>query len=122
MNEGKKLLNNAAEIIAYFNENYIEQWLAYFNDKKSKKAIWETVSKMGIEKSSLSTFYSHQHFLIIEKYIRRFVQIQNIPKIMEVLNIKDQNIEEALQEALRIYEARERAEFNEAYAHWRMKK
>jgi len=121
MNEGKKLLNTAAKIVSYFNENYIEQWLAHFNDKKSKKAIWETVSKMEIEKCSLSTFYSHQHFLIIEKYIRDFVQVQNIPKIMKVLNIKDQNIEEALPEALMIYEARKRAEFNEAYSHWRMK-
>jgi len=41
---------------------------------------------------------------------------------MKVLNIKDQNIEEALPEALRIYEARKIVEFNEAYTHWRMKR
>lgn len=122
MDKGKKLISTADEIVAYFNENYIEQWLSYFNNIKSKKAIWETLVKMGIEKQSLSTFYSHQHFITTDRYLRHFIQIQNIPKILELLNIKDQNIEKALEAALKTYEARVKAEYNEAYAHYRMKR
>lgn len=72
LSKEKILLNTSVKIVDYFN------------DMKSKKSIWKTVFEMGIEKSSLSTFYSHKDFLTTEKYICNFIQIQNIPKITAI--------------------------------------
>jgi hypothetical protein len=111
----EKMLND--EIVSYFNEHYIDQWIAYFNDKKSIKTVWKTIYNMGIESGSLSSFYSHKRFSPL--YFQNLVQIQNISKIMQVLNIKDEIIERKLPEALRIYEERRINSSNEAYAHYR---
>lgn len=111
------------EIIEYFNRNYTQRWIEYLANKKSIKALWETINDCGIHQSSLSTLYSHHKlkWFTREKYISELVKIQNINKIMATINIKDEYIEKALPEVLRLFEERKRADYNLSYAMWRKK-
>lgn len=116
--------NECKKVVTYFNDNYLEQWIEYFKNRKSKKLIWGTVHEMGMEICSLSTFYSRYRTLSLSEmngYYKSLVQIQNIPKLIQVLNIKDEIIENALPELLKFYEEQERKRLNEAYAYYRKK-
>lgn len=117
------MLISGDEIVDYFTENYGKEWIAYFNNKKSIKSLWKTINDIGINQLSLSTLYSHHkmNWFSREKYINDLVQIQNIDKIMIILNLQDDNIEKALPNALKIYRDKEKADFNIAYAAWRKK-
>lgn len=112
------------KIVSYFNEKYLDQWIAYFKDKISKKSIWETVHSIGLENCSLSTFYSDHRSHSIEEmngYYKSLVKIKNITKIIQILDIKDEVIENELPELLNFYEEQERKSYNEAYAQYRKK-
>ena len=79
------MLSNKKEIISYFKDRYLEQWINYFEDKKSTKSLWEAINLVGINQGSLSSLYSYHKssYFSREKHISEFVEIQNIKKIKE---------------------------------------
>jgi hypothetical protein len=104
----------SSKVISYFNDCYLESWLSYFGNK-NKKNIWESASNKGIERCSLSRFYSKYKTLTIEEYIKKLVRVENIRKIMKELNIKDVEFESLLDEAMEIYDEQEKERYNEVY-------
>ena len=113
------------DVINYFNEHYLEYWIKYFKSVKSKRAAWKIVSSAGIEKSSLSTMYERftSHcYANIEEYIVGLVNIESIPKIIKLLNIHEDKLSRMLEKPLKYIEEKKNKEFNEAYAHYRLKR
>lgn len=123
-NKQKEIRNACDILISYFNEKYLKQWIAYFDDNNTKKSIWETAYNMKLENCSLNSFYSRHRslpMLKMDEYYKSLVQIQNIPQLIQVLKIKDEIIDNALPDLLDFYEEERRKRYNEAYAYYRKK-
>jgi len=76
---------------------------------------------IGIEKSSLQSFYSHNKKFDKQRYIERAISIGNISKIISLINIKDEMLEQMLEEPFEIYTKRQNRAYNEAYRRYRKK-
>lgn len=90
------------EINTYFEEHYMEDWIAYFSSAKSKKEVWTLAKKIGVESFSLSSFYKYNQGASIEECVRVFAKAYNMGKIIEVLNIDDSYFKSKVDELLKI--------------------
>lgn len=95
--------------------------MKYFEQTKSKKSVWEVMHGIGIEKRSLQSFYSHNKNFDKQKYIEKAISIGNISKIISLINIKDEILEQMLEEPFGIYTKRENISYNEMYRRYRKK-
>lgn len=111
------------EVLDYFNKNYLDTWVKYFKDIKTKKGVWEIVHKAGIEICSLSTLYSHWKMFsyTTTDYVSRLVRIDTVDKIMSTLDIEDNKLKNMLKQPLEYYNEMKRKSFNEAYLSMRKK-
>ncbi|MDP4143190.1 MAG: hypothetical protein Q8936_01730 [Bacillota bacterium] len=108
-------------VLNYFKENYLEKWLEYFSKMKSKKEIWINLHNAKIEICSLSSFYDRLRYShnTAENHLKTLVIFGNIPKIIELLKISDNVLNDMLQEPLQYYEEMNRKAYNEAYRTYR---
>lgn len=106
------------KVINYFNYNYLEKWLDYFENVKSKKEIWKIASNVGGEIGSLSSFYNHSRSVLYskEKYIKNLIRIEVISNILKVLEIEDEELNNMIKEPLDYFNEMKRKSYNEAYA------
>lgn len=100
--ESKLLFKLAEEIRVYFSKKYMDQLFTYFSTAKNKKQTWELAKEIGIERSSISSFY--KHFKNIEKYIEDLANYQNMSNIMKALNIEDVGLNSKVEKAMELYE------------------
>lgn len=117
INEAKerdRLKNLDEEIKTYFREHYMEKWVSYFYSAKNKKEIWALAREIGIERDSLSSFYSRNKFLKMEEYVTNLVVSNNMQKIMQVLNIEDVDLSCKVNEVMKL----KRVEYAKSVAEW----
>jgi len=109
------------EIIDYFNKNYLDTWVNYFKDIKTKKGVWGIVYNAEIEICSLSTLYNHWKMFsyTTTDYVSKLVGINTIDKIMLILDIEDNKLNNMLKQPLEYYNEMKRKSFNEAYSSMR---
>lgn len=87
------------EINTHFEKHYIEEWLSFFASARNKKEVWTLAKKAGVESYSLSAFYDHNKGSSMKDYVRRLARPNNMPKIIEVLNINDSYLQDRVEEA-----------------------
>jgi hypothetical protein len=104
LTEDQELLKNiVSELRGYFERNYIEQWVSYYNSAKTKKDVWAIANKIKVERSSLSTFYQRIKNKNINDYIKSLANNEkNILKIMSVLDIEDEDFKSKLEEVIEL--------------------
>ena len=112
--ERERLKQLDEEIKTYFNERYMEKWHSYFASTKNKKEIWTLAKEMGIERDSLSSFYSRNKSLNMEEYVTNLAVSNNMQKIMQALNIEDMDLSCKVDEVMRL----KRAEYAKSVAEW----
>lgn len=112
------------EILDYFNKKYLDIWVNYFKDIKTKKGVWQIVHKAGIENQSLSTFYDHWRWAsyTTSEYVIKLVKFDTVDKIMDTLNIEDNKFNNMLKQPLEYHNEMERKRYNEAYLSIRKKR
>lgn len=120
-NEYRKYNKLSNDVIVYFKENYLTELMKCFEQAKSKKNIWEIMNKVGIERRTLQSFYYHNKNFNKQKYIEKIISIRNISKLMNLLNINDEKLNQMLQEPFEIYTKMEAKSYNEAYMRYRNK-
>lgn len=81
------------EVKADFEERYMQTWLDYFGSANNKKTAWTLAREIGIERHSLSSFYQFNKGLSVNDYVRSLANTYNMLKIIEVLNINDNFLE-----------------------------
>lgn len=119
--EDEKYIKLSNDVIIYFKEKHLPKLFKYFEQTKSKKSIWETMHGIGIEKGSLQSFYNHNKKFDKQQYIEKAISIGNISKIVSLINIKDEMLEQILKEPFEIYTKREKISYNESYRRCRKK-
>ncbi|MBE9913690.1 hypothetical protein G8C92_06550 [Paenibacillus donghaensis] len=93
--ELKKHLSEAQEkLLVIARSRYLDLWLNYFSEAKSKKAVWGMLSKLFGQETSLSTFYSNSKNLTA--YLDNYFNFNNYGKIISVLNIDDADLEQQM--------------------------
>jgi hypothetical protein len=102
------------EIPAYFFEKYLEDWLSHFASARNKKDAWSIADKLKVENYTLSNFYSINKRRSIEEYVKRLVTPGNMTKIMQALNIDDNDLKNKVEEAEELY----RKEYARSVAAW----
>ncbi|MCD7032868.1 hypothetical protein LRR81_01410 [Metabacillus sp. GX 13764] len=112
--EREQLNTLAKEIKTYFTENYLQEWLNFFGAAKTKKKAWEIAKEIGVETDSLSSFYSRKYYNI-EKYIESLTTYTNIDKIVQVLNIYDNELMQKIKEAIRLSNYETKRSINDWY-------
>lgn len=112
--ERERSRNLDEEIKNYFSEHYMEKWLSYFDSAKNKKEIWEIAKGMGIERDSLSSFYSRNKSISMEEYVKNLAVSDNMQKIMQFLNVEDMDLSSKVDEVMKL----KRAEYAKLVAEW----
>lgn len=74
-------------VVSYFNENYVDILREKFENAKSKKAVWQTATDLGIEDCSLTKFY--KYYRNKDEYINELISWYRIEKIIIALRIMD---------------------------------
>lgn len=80
----------AEKTIDYTKSLYLEAWLSYFSNNKTKKSIYEKVNKLLDLNISLSVFYKRANN--INDYLSELITINDLQKILTILNIVDDEI------------------------------
>lgn len=113
-----EFIKQKKKAIEYFNNNYLEKWLGYFENIKRKNEIWKIARNVGGEIGSLQNFYKHSKSVAYskEKYIKNLVRIEVIPNILKVLDIEDKELNNMLIEPLKYFDEKKTKSYNEAYA------
>ncbi|MGD7054769.1 hypothetical protein [Sutcliffiella horikoshii] len=112
--ERERLKNLDEEIKTYFSEHYMEKWLSYFDSAKNKKEIWALAKEKGIERDSLSSFYTRNKSKGIEIYVKELAISDNMQKIMQALNIEDLDLSCKVDEVMKL----KRIEYAKSVAEW----
>lgn len=84
-------------VVSYFKENYVDILREKFENAKSKKAVWQTATDLGIEDCSLTKFYSY--YRDKDNYIEGLIYWDNIGLIINALKISDQKLIELYNDA-----------------------
>lgn len=85
------------ETLSYFNDKYYNLLVNEFVDAKTKKDVWNIACRVGAETASLSTFYGS--YKGKDQYLSQLVNRNNLEKIINALNIKDEALSELLNDA-----------------------
>lgn len=101
----EKLERTKEEISGIAHSRYMDMWLSYFNDAKTKKEVWRRLTGNGKKYPSLSTFYSHTKNDDLTKYISHYFDYDNLTFILKKLEIKDSEIDKKI---LRVKEIKDR--------------
>lgn len=112
--ERERLKQLDEEIKTYFGKRYMEKWLSYFESAKNKKGFWTIAKEMGIERNSLSSFYSRNKSINMQEYVRNLAVSNNMQKIMQALNIEDVDLSYKVEEVIKL----KRAEYVKSVAEW----
>jgi len=89
--------SKASLVISYFKENFAELLSDKFVNSKSKKAVWQTASDLGIEDCSLTKFY--KYYRNKDEYINELISWYRIEKIIIALKIMDPKLNELFLDA-----------------------
>lgn len=82
-----------AEILKRAAGRYLDLWMALGGSSAPKKRLWEILTDDGaVPYPSLTTFYKHAKRLGVERYWCGEFAIRNLPRIIEVLDIRDATI------------------------------
>lgn len=101
LQQRRDLLSNA---IALATDRYLARWLSLF-EGKTKKAAW-LIYTGGEGYPALGTFYDHVRTDGLVPYMsRRFVH--DLPRVLEVLGVKDPDVEALLRQRDAIPDYRE---------------
>ena len=84
------------EVVGLFISRYLDRWISYFDDTKTKKDVWRRLTDNGERYPSLSTFYSHIRGSDVLEYLRKEVNFHNLPFMITKLGIVDILIVEKL--------------------------
>lgn len=85
------------ETLLYFNVHYYNVLVSEFLNSKTKKDVWNIACRIGAENGSLSRFYGS--YTGKEQYLSQLVNRYNLEKIIYSLNIKDEILNELLNDA-----------------------
>lgn len=96
-NIGVQLNKAKKEVVGIATSRYMDKWLVYFQDARTKKEIWRRLTDNGKRYPSLSTFYTHTRNRSPETYLRREFHYDNVPVILQKLGIIDNEVNEKLQ-------------------------
>lgn len=66
----------------------------YFAGARSKKQIWERLRSLNLTSYSLGAFYSHTKNNM-QSYLKDFLHLERMDKILNVLGIEDQMLDQA---------------------------
>ena len=84
------------EVAEISKSRYLNRWISYFNNVKTKKGIWEKLTDNGKTYPSLSTFYAHVRSIKIETYLAREFNYNNMLTILKKLGIEDSEVNERM--------------------------
>ena len=100
------------EIVKNAKALYVDMWLSYFQDAKSKKEIWRRLTDDGKRYPSLSAFYNHTKDTDLQSYLREEFKYKSISVILQKLHVADREISRKLRLAEQIdselYKAKDR--------------
>ncbi|MDA1189072.1 MAG: hypothetical protein O2854_05275, partial [Chloroflexi bacterium] len=105
-----QLVGEKEHVVNLAERRYMQAWLSYFEDAKSKKEIWRRLTEAGRLYPGLATFYSHTKHMNPETYLRREFSYKNLPKILQKLNIIDEPIQLRLRATMGLEEGLDEAE------------
>lgn len=97
-----RLKELASEIKRDFEERYIEQWITLFAAVRNKKQAWELAKEIGLENRSLNSFYDFNKGSSIADYVLRLARPYNMDKIIEILEIDDDDFKNKVDEAIKL--------------------
>lgn len=115
--EDAKYFKLSNDVIAYFKEKYLVELLKYFDQIKTKKGIWQLMWELGMEAGSLQSFYKYFKMFGKQKYIGDKISVGNIPNLIQLINIKDEKLDQILKEPFEIYTKRKKTSKTESYNH-----
>lgn len=90
------------DVVRVATSRYMDKWLSYFQDAKSKKEIWRRLTDNGRRYPSLSTFYAHTRHMDPESCVRKEFDYGNVLIILQKLGITDEEINGKLQAAKQV--------------------
>lgn len=105
------------EITEHPRTQYMDQWLGFFADARSKKEVWQRLRE-GWRGSaslcpSLSTFYRHVRYKgRAEEYLADQLHYFNVPAILRMLDLYDPGLQELFAQARELEEALRATEDN----------
>jgi len=97
-NEKKKVLDLRERILSHFDLRYLRDWQAHFALSPSKKAVWEILHQNGVFSRGLTTFYGDLREEPLPCFLRNIATVSNIGKILCLLEIQDEELEQLLHE------------------------
>jgi hypothetical protein len=94
---GTQLNKARNDIVDFATSRYMEAWLSYFQDAKTKKEKWRRLTDDGRRMyPSLSAFYQHTKDRSVEEYLKEEFRYINIPNILAKINVTDSYIDDNL--------------------------
>lgn len=99
---GIQLNKTKKDIIDIATSRYLDKWLMYFQNIKTKKGIWRELTDNGKKYPSLSTFYAHTKNESLNIYLRREFTLEKVPTILQKIDIIDNEINDKLQQIKQI--------------------
>jgi hypothetical protein len=90
------------EVVKKAKARYMDMWLSYFQDVKSKKEIWRRLTDNGKRYPSLSAFYNHTKDTTLQSYLRGEFTYESMPVILQKLHVADREISRVLRLAKQV--------------------
>lgn len=109
---GAQLTQAKEDVVKAAASSYMNEWLLYFSDARSKKEIWRRLTDNGMRYPSLSTFYAQTRHTQTASYLQREFSYNNVPIILHKLGVGEEEITERLRIA-RDIEAKHQKAINE---------
>lgn len=90
----EKLFSTRKEATNIAATRYLGNWWDYFKDIKIKKRVWEIlIQKKKVTYPSLQMFYSDVNRKGLEAFLRGWFAYDELPIILEILSVKDADLE-----------------------------
>jgi hypothetical protein len=80
------------EVVDFAKSRYMDKWLDYFAEAKSKKEVWQRLTDNGAKYPSLSTFYDHVKRWGLGTYLKGEFMYENLPLILAKLLVTDDKV------------------------------
>lgn len=92
-----RITTAAQKTLARTEREHMERWMALCQPPANKKQLWTLLTDGGNSYSpSLSTFYKHVQRVGLERHWRQQFSIPHMRRIIEVLDIEDEELQAAL--------------------------